>query len=335
MEDTKVRESVPIGVIGTGSRLPERQVDNTEVGAPAGVDDAWIVRKTGIRHRRWADPGEATSDLAADAGRAALERAGISPADLSFVVVATSTPDSPQPPTATAVAEMVGATPDTAAFDLNAVCSGFVFALSVIQRALSASGGGYALVIGADVYSRVLDPADRRTVVLFGDGAGAAVLGPVPQGRGLLATRLSSSGAHRDLIRVRAGGSRRPASEATLAGGEHYFRMDGRGVRDFVSEHVPPAVRAFLKEAGVGEADIAHLVPHQANGHMVDGLARDLGLPVARVHTTVREYGNTGAASIPVTLDAAARSGTVHPGDTVLLTGFGGGMASGFALMRW
>ncbi|WP_435112147.1 3-oxoacyl-ACP synthase III family protein [Nocardiopsis synnemataformans] len=335
MEHTRTWQPVPIGVIGTGSHLPSREVGNTEVGAPAGVDDAWIIRKTGIRNRRWADPGEATSDLAVKAGRAALERAGVSPADLSFVVVATSTPDSPQPPTATAVAEGIGATPDTAAFDINAVCSGFVFALSVVQRALSASGDGYALVIGADVYSRILDPADRRTVVLFGDGAGAAVLGPVPRGRGVIATRLSSSGAHRDLIRVPAGGSRLPASEATLANGEHYFTMDGRGVRDFVSEHVPPAVRAFLKDVDVPEADIAHLVPHQANGHMIEGLARELGLVAARVHTTVHEYGNTGAASIPITLDAAVRSGEVRSGDTLLLTGFGGGMASGLALMRW
>ncbi|WP_017570554.1 3-oxoacyl-ACP synthase III family protein [Nocardiopsis halotolerans] len=336
MEHTSTPEPRPVGVIGTGSHLPRREVGNTEVGAPAGVDDEWIVRKTGIRSRRWAETGEATSDLAAKAGRAALERAGVSPADLSFVVVATSTPDSPQPPSATAVAERIGADPDTAAFDLNAVCSGFVYALSVVQRALGASpGGGYALVIGADVYSRILDPTDRRTVVLFGDGAGAVVLGPVPRGRGMIATKLSSSGVHRDLIRVPAGGSRLPASEETLANGEHYFKMDGRGVRDFVSEYVPPAVRAFLKDTGVPEADISHLVPHQANGHMIEGLARDLGLVAARVHTTVHEYGNTGAASIPITLDAAARSGDVRSGDMLLLAGFGGGMASGFALMRW
>ena len=335
MEHIRTQEITPVGVIGTGSYLPRREVKNTEVGAPAGVDDEWIVRKTGIRSRRWADPEEATSALAVKAGHAALEWAGTSAADLSFVVVATSTPDSPQPPTATAVAERIGATSDTAAFDLTAVCSGFVFALSMTQRALGAAGGGYALVIGADVYSRILDPADRRTVVLFGDGAGAAVLGPVPHGQGVRATRLSSSGAHRDLVRVPAGGSRVPACEATLAGGEHYFRMGGRGVRDFVREHVPPAVRAFLKEAGVAETDVTHLVPHQANGHMIEDFAQDLGLATAWVHTTVHEYGNTGAASIPITLDAAVRSGDVRSGDTVLLTGFGGGMASGFALMRW
>lgn len=332
-ETTKV--PVNIGILGTGSYVPGHVVTNDEVGAPAGVDDAWITRKTGIRTRRWAKPDEATSDLAAIAARGALEQAGVKASELSLIIVATSTPDEPQPPTATAVAGLVGATPEAAAFDLNAVCSGFLFALTMAQQSLAASGGGHALVIGADVYSRILDPADRRTTVLFGDGAGAVVLGPVPAGRGVLATRLNTFPEARDLIRVPAGGSRIPLDANALRDGLQYFAMDGRGVRDFVTEHVPDAVRDFLRQAGVEPAEVDHLVPHQANAHMIEQLADDLRLPSAQLHTTVREYGNTGSASVPVTLDAAIRSGAVRRGDTLLLAGFGGGMAAGFALVRW
>ncbi|MEN3614678.1 3-oxoacyl-ACP synthase III family protein [Plantactinospora sp. ZYX-F-223] len=322
-----------IGIIGTGSCLPDNVVSNEEVATRAGVDGAWIRRKTGIGSRRWAQSWEATSDLAVVAGRAALEQAGIPATALSMVVVATSTPDSPQPPTASTVAGRLGTTPAAAAFDLNAVCSGFVFALAVAQRSLLASGG-YALVVGADIYSRILDPTDRRTAILFGDGAGAVVLGPVPAG-GVLATRLLTFGSTADLIRVPAGGSRLPTSPQTIDGGLHYFAMDGRAVREFVVAQVPPAVNAFLLDSGVAGAEVSHLVPHQANVHMLADLERQLNLPAARMHTTVGEYGNTGAASVPITLDMAARSGAIRSDDVVLLAGFGGGMAAGLALLRW
>ncbi|MGF1430239.1 3-oxoacyl-ACP synthase III family protein [Kitasatospora sp. LaBMicrA B282] len=328
------RSSAAIAVLGTGSYLPAQVVTNDEVGEPAGVDDAWIHGKTGIRYRRQAKPDEATSDLAVMAARAALESAGIRAADLSLIVVATSTPDSPQPPTACVVADELGVAPGTAAFDVNAVCSGFVFALTTAERILHGSDGGYALVIGADVYSRILNPADRRTAILFGDGAGAVVLGP-SRGGAVLATRLASFGADRELIEVPAGGSRLPASAETLERGLHYFTMNGRGVRDFVAEHVPGAVREFLADAGTTAAELALFVPHQANGRMLENLAADLGVPADRTATTVEEFGNTGSASVPVTLDAAARSGALNPGDLVLLAGFGGGMAMGLALLRW
>ncbi len=332
-EDGRYGGPSPVGVLGTGSYLPGHVVGNDEAGEAAGVDDAWITRKTGIRARRWAKPDEATSDLAAAAGRAALRNAGISARDLSLIVVATSTPDSPQPPTAAVVADLIGATPAAAAFDLNAVCSGFVFALSVAQRTVQPTGG-HALVIGADIYSRILDRSDRRTTVLFGDGAGAAVLGPTASGGGILATRLATFPGYRDLIEVPAGGSRRPASEYTLADGAHYFRMNGRAVREFVAEHVPPAVHELLRRAGVRPDEIDHVIPHQANAVMLDELGRSLELPRARLHTTVVDYGNTGAASVPITLDAAVTSGAARPGDLALLAGFGGGMAAGLALVR-
>ncbi|MCN9244994.1 ketoacyl-ACP synthase III, partial [Streptomyces sp. RY43-2] len=260
-------------MLGTGSCLPSHVVGNEEVGAAAGVSAEWIWRKTGIRARRRVKADEATSDLAVAAGRAALEAAGVGAGQLSLVVVATSTPDQPQPPTASTVADLLGAGHGVAAFDVNAVCSGFVFALSVAERVLAGSDGSYALVIGADVYSRILNPADRRTAILFGDGAGAVVLGPGRSGRGLLAGRLAGFGAERDLIEVPAGGSRLPASERTLAEGLHFFAMNGRGVREFVDATVTPAIDAFVGDAGFSMADVDHFVPHQANGRMLEDLS--------------------------------------------------------------
>ncbi|MER5433852.1 ketoacyl-ACP synthase III [Streptomyces sp. NPDC002588] len=329
------RPNTGIAILGTGSCLPSHVVGNDEVAAAAGVTDEWIVRKTGIRSRRRAKPDEATSDLAVAAGRAAMEAAGIGAADLALIVVATSTPDQPQPATASVVADGLGAGHGTAAFDVNAVCSGFVFALNAAQHVLAGSDSPYALVIGADIYSRILDPADRRTAILFGDGAGAVVLGPARPGRGLLAGRLAGFGAERDLIEVPAGGSRLPASAETLAEGRHYFTMNGRGVRDFVNATVTPAITAFVEESGFRAGDLDHFVPHQANGRMLEALSGTLGIPDGRTRYTYEDFGNTGAASVPVTLDHAARSGRIGDGDLVLLAGFGGGMAMGLSLLRW
>lgn len=320
-----------IGILGTGSCLPSNVVTNEEVGTPAGVTDEWIVRKTGIHERRWAKPDEATSGLAATAARRAMADAGIHARDVTLVVVATSTPDSPQPPTATAVAADLGVPSGTPAFDINAVCSGFVFALTTAERMLRGTGG-HAVVVGADIYSRTLDPADRSTVVLFGDGAGAVVLGP-STGRGVLATRLASFPEKRDLIRVPAGGSAIPASAESLARGLHYFTMEGRAVREFVESRVGPLIRDFLDAHPTDDARQPHLVPHQANGRMLEALAAHLGFPPTHTHLTVRRYGNTGAASVPITLDHAADRLT--PGDLVVLAGFGGGMAAGVALVAW
>ncbi|MFE6721777.1 3-oxoacyl-ACP synthase III family protein [Streptomyces albidoflavus] len=322
-----------IGILGTGAYVPDRVVSNEEVSAAAGVDDAWIVRKTDIRERRWAAPDQATSDLATAAGRAALESAGIPAGRLTAIVVATSTPDRPQPPTAAYVQHRLGAE-DAAAFDVNAVCSGEVFALSAVEGIL-ARRGGYALVIGADLYSRILNPADRRTIVLFGDGAGAMVLGTDGRGARVRHTALHTFGGLTDLIRVPAGGSRQPLDRAALNAGAQYFTMDGRGVRHFVEKQLPRLAKEFLHEADVAPDDIGHFVPHQANGVLLGTVFADLGLARASLHLTLQRYGNTGAASIPITLDAAARTGAFRPGDLILLAGFGGGMAAGLALVEW
>ncbi|GAA4303799.1 ketoacyl-ACP synthase III [Streptomyces venetus] len=326
----------PAGIIATGSYLPDRTVTNTEAGAPAGVTAEWIERKTGIRERRRAAPGQATSNLAAIAADRALAAAGLSPTEIDCVVVATSTPDHPQPATASIVQHLIGAT-SAAAVDVNAVCSGFVYALATAQGLLhsAARPDGHALVIGADIYSRILDPSDRRTAVLFGDGAGAVVLGPVPEGHGFGGTRLRGHGDAHHLISVPAGGSRIPASERTVREGAHYFRMDGRGVRGFVNDELPAAVSAVLRDSAISAADVDHFVPHQANGVMLRDLWSSLDLPRATLHLTVDRFANTGSASIPVTLDAAHRSGVLAPGHTVLLAGFGGGMNTALTLCRW
>lgn len=321
-----------LGILGTGSYLPELVVGNAAVAAAVGVSAEWIERKTGIVERRRAAPEQATSDLAIRAASAALASAGISASDLRYVVVATSTPDQPQPATACLVQHAMGAY-SAAAFDLNAVCSGFLFALATVQRMLLVEGG-YGLVIGADVYSRILDHSDRRTAILFGDGAGAVVVGPVPDGHGLLDLDLLSDGRHHDLIKVPAGGSRLPASTATLRDGAHFFQMDGRGVRGYVAEKVPPLLAKIVNSNGLTVADVDHFVPHQANGVMLADLADQLGL-LSKTRLTIRHYGNTGAASVPITLDEVVRCGVLHPGDVVLLAAFGGGMAMGGALLRW
>lgn len=323
-----------IGILGTGSYLPKEEVSSAEIAERVGCEEDWIHRKTGIANRRFAAPDEATSDLAAKAGAEALENSGMSAADVDFIIVSTSTPDSPQPPTAALVQVLLGAM-RAAAFDINVVCSGFVYGLELARNLVAARPAATVLVIAADLYSRSLDFGDRRTAVLLGDGAGAAVVGRVDRGYGILATQLSTRGDMRRQIRVEAGGSRLPASHETVANGDHFFRMEGRDVRDFVLENVPPALDRLLAGAGVDKSRVDHVVPHQPNGMLLGELADRSGLGRAHTHRTVERYGNVGSASVPVTLDDARRAGRLRDGDLVLLTAFGGGMAMGHCLLRW
>lgn len=324
-----------IGITATGSYLPRRVVGNAELAQEAGVTPEWIEAKTGITERRRAAPDQATSDLAAAAARSALTAAGLSADDIDYIVLATSTPDHPQPATASIVQHLLGAN-HAAAVDVNAVCSGFVYALAMAQGLLYARpGGGRALVIGADIYSRILDYRDRKTAILFGDGAGAVVLGTVPDGHGILGSALRGYGDQHRLISVPAGGSRLPLCEQILREGQQFFRMDGRGVREFVAANLPDTVNGLLQSCKAEPGSVAHLVPHQANGIMLQNLPSDLDLASATLHLTVGRFGNTGSASIPVTLDAAHRAGHLRQGDSVLLVGFGGGMNVAATLNRW
>jgi 3-oxoacyl-[acyl-carrier-protein] synthase-3 len=323
-----------IGILSTGSYLPKHEVGNEEVAERVGVTAEWIERKTQIRSRRYAAPHEATSDLAAKAAERALEQAELTAGDLDYVIVSTSTGDHPQPPTSYLVQHLLGAY-GAACFDVNVVCSGFVYALSLAHSLVTVRPDARVLVIGADVYSRILDFTDHRTAILFADGAGAAIVGAVPEPYGIIASDLSSRGDAHHLIRVEAGGSRHPASAATVAEGGHYFRMDGRGVRDFVAEHVPPALTALTRRAGVDIGTVDHFVPHQANGVMLGEVVERAGLGAAQTHRTLIKYGNVGSASVPVALDEANRTGALTPGDLVLLAGFGGGMSIGASLLTW
>ncbi|MFF4911016.1 3-oxoacyl-ACP synthase III family protein [Streptomyces sp. NPDC001260] len=323
-----------IGILSTGSYLPKNEVSNEEVAERAGVTAEWIERKTQIRSRRYAAEHEATSDLAVKAAERALEQAQLTAQQIDYIIVSTSTGDFPQPPTSYLVQHGLGAY-GAACFDVNVVCSGFVYALALAHSLVAVRPDARVLVIGADVYSRILDFTDRRTAILFADGAGAAVVGAVREPYGILATDLASRGDAHHLIRVEAGGSRKPASAQTLAAGDHFFRMDGRGVRDFVAEHVPPALLALAGKAGVDIGAVDHFVPHQANGVMLGDVVERTGLGAARTHRTLIKYGNVGSASVPVALDEANRTGALSAGDLVLLAGFGGGMSMGASLLTW
>ncbi|WP_217143044.1 3-oxoacyl-ACP synthase III family protein [Streptomyces sp. AC627_RSS907] len=322
-----------IGILATGSYVPEQIVTGADVAGPAGVTPEWIERKTQIVTRRYAAPDEATSDLAAEAAKRTLEQAGVPAEALRYLIVSTSTPDSPQPPTSYHVQNAVGAH-RAACFDINVVCSGFVYGLALARALVAQEPDAYALVIAADVYSRILDVTDRKTVVLLGDGAGAALVGAVPAG-GFLDVELSSHGHAHGLIRVDAGGSRVPTTHGTVDNGDHFFRMNGRGVRDFVMDNVPGALSTLVERTGHGLADVDHFVPHQANGVMLSELVTRAGLDHAHTHRTLERYGNTGSASVALALDDANQGGHLHDGDLVLLAAFGGGMSLGAAALRW
>jgi acetoacetyl-CoA synthase len=323
-----------IGILSTGSYLPKDEITSDAVAERVGTTGEWIERKTQISTRRYAADDEATSDLATHAAVDALARSGISVDQIRYLIVSTSTGDSPQPPTSYLVQDRLGAT-GAACFDINVVCSGFVYALALAQGLLALDPSAYALVIAADLYSRVLDFSDRRTAVLLGDGAGAAVLGAVPHPYGILDVDLRSRGDAHGLIRVEAGGSRVPSSHETIDSGGHFFRMDGRGVSDFVMENVPPAIGDLVTRAGLRLDQVDHFVPHQANGVLLTELVERAGLGDAQTSRTLERYGNIGSASVAVALDDANRSGVLEDGDLVLLCAFGGGMSIGSCLLRW
>jgi 3-oxoacyl-[acyl-carrier-protein] synthase-3 len=329
-----MRARAAIGMVGTGSYVPKEEIDNAEIAARTGASPEWIEDRTQIVSRRWAAPDEATSDLAAEAARNALADADLAAQDIDYLIVATSTGDSPQPPTSNLVQELIGAS-RAACFDINVVCSGFVYALALADALVTTHPGRRALVVAADLYSRILDFGDPRTAVLLGDGAGAAVVAEVDVPYGFVDFSLESRGSAHRLIHVEAGGSRTPASHATVESGAHYFRMDGRGVRDFVMEHVPPALAALAARNHLDVAEIDHFVPHQPNGVLLGRLVEAAGLNSACTHRVLERYGNTGSASVAITLDHAHRTGALDSGDLVLLAGFGGGMAIGAALMHW
>jgi 3-oxoacyl-[acyl-carrier-protein] synthase-3 len=318
-------------VSGCGAYLPSRIVTNAELAKRIDTSDEWIVQRTGIRERRIAADGEMTSDLATRSAEAALANAGMTGGDIDLVVLATSTPDETFPATATRVQAAIGMTRG-AAFDVQAVCSGFVYALSIADNFLRVGQARSALVIGAETFSRILDWTDRTTCVLFGDGAGAVVLtsaeGAAGKGdRGVLSTHLFSDGRHHDALYVDGG----PSSTMTTG----YLRMEGREVFRHAVVKLAEAVDAAIAANGVTGTDIDWLVPHQANRRIIDGMGHRLGLPPEKVVLTIDRHANTSAASIPLALAEAANDGRIRPGHLVLLEAMGGGFTWGSALVRW
>lgn len=321
-------------IIGTGSHLPEKVVTNAELAKTIDTTDEWIVERTGIRERRIAHKGETTAALAFQAGEKAMDAAGIKAADLDLIVVATTTPDNTFPSTATKVQAMLGMD-SGAAFDVQAVCSGFIYALSVADNFVRAGQAKNVLVIGAEVFSRIIDWEDRTTCVLFGDGAGAVVLQAeeIPDDVkkddkvGILSTHLHSDGKLRDLLYTDGG----PGTNSTVG----QVRMLGREVFRHAVTNLAAVANEALEANGYEKSDIDWLVPHQANKRILDGTAKKLGLAPERVVITVDRHANTSAASVPLALDEAVRDGRIQPGQLVLMEAMGGGLTWGSALVRW
>jgi 3-oxoacyl-[acyl-carrier-protein] synthase-3 len=316
--------------VGFGAYLPERIVTNAEMAQRVDTSDEWIVERTGIRQRHVAAEGQFTSDLALEAARRALKSAGLTAADIDLVLVATATPDNTFPATATKVQAALGMTHGFA-FDIQAVCSGFIYALSVADNFIKAGQIKTALVIGAETFSRILDWNDRTTCVLFGDGAGAVVL-RAGQGKGditdhgILSTHLHSDGRHYDLLQVTGG----PSRGQTVG---HVF-MEGREVFRHAVGNLTSVLEETLAHNGIGPKDVDWVVPHQANKRILDGTARKLDFPVERVVVTVDRHANTSAASVPLALAEAVADGRIKKGDMVLLEAMGGGFTWGAALAR-
>ncbi|MDD3799050.1 MAG: ketoacyl-ACP synthase III [Novosphingobium sp.] len=314
---------------GSGSALPKRVVTNADLAAKVDTSDEWIVERTGIRQRYIAGEGETTGTLAIEAGRKALEAAGMDPKSIDLIVLATATPDQTFPSTATKVQDALGCNGGTA-FDLAAVCSGFLYALGVADSMLRSGMAKRALVIGAETFSRILDWEDRTTCVLFGDGAGAMVLeaADVPEdGPGVLSTKLHSDGEHNQLLYVDGG----PSTTQTVG----KVRMKGREVFRHAVVNLAEVLTEVLDEVGLTAADVDWVVPHQANARILDATAKKLGLPPEKVIKTVELHANTSAASVPLAFDVAVRDGRIKPGDLVMLEAMGGGFTWGASLLRY
>lgn len=324
-----------IGIVATGSYLPDHIVTNDDLARTVDTSDTWITSRTGIRERRRAHEDQSTSDLGRLAALAALRDHDIAAEQLDALVVATSSPDQIQPSTACNLHAGMGLH-QIPAFDVGAVCSGFVYATAAAAGLMNTfSQYNHVMVVGCEAYSRVLDYEDRGTCVFFGDGAGAAVLGKVPDGYGILGCDLIADSTRLDVVGIPAGGTREPADERTVAERRHYFRMDGRRVWDFATQAVPQVVKGALAAAGLDVDDVDLLITHQANARLIEECADRCGVPMDRVPTTVGRYGNTAAASVPITLDEAAADGRLHRGDVVVLAAVGGGMTAGALVMRW
>ncbi len=324
---------IRVGITGVGVYVPDRILTNQELERMVETSDEWIIERTGIKERRIAAADEAASDMALPAARQALEQAGVDAADVDAVIVGTTTPDMLFPTTAALVADELGAR-RAAAYDLLAACSGFVYGMAQGYAAVSSGLSEKVLVVGSEALSKIVNWEDRTTCILFGDGAGAALVEPVEAG-GFLGFDLGADGSGGDDLFVRAGGSRAPATAETVAGDMHTIVMHGPEVFRFATRIMVSSAKKLLEECGASVDDVDLYVPHQANKRIIDHAARNLGLPPEKVFVNIDRYGNTSAASVPIALAEAADAGRLQRGDLVLLSGFGAGMSWASALVRW
>src|SRR3989440_2131039 len=322
------------GILGTGHSYPEGILTNADLERIVDTSDEWITTRTGIKQRRKAGPDEYTSQFAVRASREAIERAGVDPAEIDLLLCATVTPDQILPSTGCLIQAQLGAN-NAAAMDIVAACSGFLYGLSLANAMIRSGQSKYALVIGAEILTRYVDYTDRSTCVLFGDGAGAAIVGPVEDGRGILAIRIRSDGRYEEQLFAPGGGTKHGFTAETIAAGDHFFKMKGNELFKVAVRSMTDISREVLQDAGLTTEDVKLFIPHQANQRITDAVASKLDVDNAMVYSNIAMHGNTSSASIPIGLDECVESGRVQQGDVVLLASFGGGVTWGAVVMRW
>src|SRR6266576_4534705 len=322
------------GILGTGHSYPEGILTNADLERIVDTSDEWITTRTGIKQRRKAGPDEYTSQFAVRASREAIERAGIDPSEIDLILCATVTPDQILPSTACLIQAELGAS-KAAAMDIVAACSGFLYGLTIANPMIRTSQIKYALVIGAELLTRYVDYTDRSTCVLFGDGAGAAVLGPVETGRGILAARIQSDGRYEEQLYAPGGGTKGGFTAETIARGDHFFKMKGNEVFKVAVRSMNDISRQVLCEAGLKTEDVSLFIPHQANQRITDAVSNTLNVDESKVFSNISKHGNTSSASIPIALDECVEAGRIKKDDIVLLSSFGGGFTWGSVVMRW
>jgi 3-oxoacyl-[acyl-carrier-protein] synthase-3 len=323
-----------VGILGTGSYLPDKIVTNFDLEKMVDTNDEWIVSRTGIRERRVATADIASSDLAYHASLIAIEKAGIAAEDIDLIVVATTTPDMPFPSTANVLQDRLGAR-KAASFDVAAACAGFLYGLTTAAQYVQTGLYKHVLVVGVDCLTKLVDWEDRNTCILFGDGAGAVVIGPVEEGYGFLSFELGSDGSGGDLLKVPGGGSRLPATEESIRNKDTYIKMNGPEVFKFAVKIMEQVSMSVLQKAGLSKEDLDLLVPHQANLRIIEAARKRLALEEEQVIVNLDKYGNMSSASVPVALDEAIRDHRVNSGDILVLVGFGGGLTWGACALRW
>ena len=322
-----------VGILGVGKYLPEKVLTNADLEKMVDTSDEWITTRTGIKERHIAAKDEATSDLAVNAAKQALKAAGLKAADLDLIIVGTVTPDMPFPSTAVIVQAKLGAK-NAFCFDISAACAGFIYAITIAQQFIARGTCKNALVIGAETLSRITDWEDRNTCVLFGDGAGAAVLGLAGKGE-IISTYLGSDGTKTGLLNMPGGGSRNPATAQTVKDRLHYIKMEGSELFKIAVTSMADAALMALKNAGLKCADVNWIIPHQANLRIINAVAKRLGFVNAQVYLNIEKYGNMSSACVAIALCEAAEEGKIKKGDIVLLDAFGGGLVWGAVIIKW